>query len=573
MVFVPQLRRGDPLAQLVHDLHVGPAFLRRFDDLRAGEDHAVADAVVADVVHLVLVGHGEDDVGHGGRGRHEDLRDGDEIEALERLVGKPAVGPGDHRIRAHPVVAADGIGRPLQDGLSEIRRGDGHEPRDNAVMGADHLRALVGDEVGADKRGQAHDLGVTGVDVAAGDLEIPGDPHQAGQGAGGIEKVDVVLDGVAPLQGGGFGLGVHPGGLADRLRRHPGDPRNVFRGVLLCVLRQLVEAVGVLLHEILVVKTLLADDVDHGEGQGLDRPGPKLEPEVRLFGQLGPAGVDNDHLGAALELGAHLAVDLPLLAGGGQVAAPEKHQLRRVVQIGDGIKAAGVDARDFPSGMADVLRCDDVGGAEDVGQADQHEVLEPLRHADSEPHGPRAVLLLDLQEILRRLGEGLLPGDALPLPLAPRTGSLQGVLETIGMRETVGGNPSLETGVAPVEVPLGVSFDLDDLVTPDPDQQGAAAVVHPSAVCSDPPDFFCHLLAPFDAIRLEWEGKALVADHRNYVNSDTNTPRARYSGRMNLFVMPGCYRPARKEATAGPADEFYMSQMTYVLDFTGDSAK
>jgi len=42
---------------------------------------------------------------------------------------------------------------------------------------------------------------------------------------------------------------------------------------------------------------------------------------------------------------------------------------------------------------------------------------------------------------------------------------------------------------------------------------------------------------------------------------------------MNLFVMPGYYRPVRKGATAGPADEFYMSQMTYVLDFTGDSAK
>jgi len=170
-----------------------------------------------------------------------------------------------------------------------------------------------------------------------------------------------VFDGIPPLQSGGPGLGVHPGRLSNRFRGDPGDLRNLFRGVLLCVLRQLVEAIGVLLHKGLVVEALRADDVDDGEGEGLDRPGPKLEPEVRLFGELGPSGIDDDHFGAALELGAHLAVDLPLLAGGGQVASPEEHQFCRVMQIGNRIEAAGMDAGDFPAGVADILGGDDVG--------------------------------------------------------------------------------------------------------------------------------------------------------------------------------------------------------------------
>ena len=117
----------------------------------------------------------------------------------------------------------------------------------------------------------------------------------------------------------------------------------------------------VLLHEFPVVEALLADDVYDRQGQGLGRAGAQLEPEVSLLGQLGPPGVDNDHFGATLQLVAHLTVDLPFLAGGGKIAPPEKHQFRGVVQIGNGIETAGVDSRDFPAGMADILGGDDVG--------------------------------------------------------------------------------------------------------------------------------------------------------------------------------------------------------------------
>ena len=161
------------------------------------------------------------------------------------------------------------------------------------------------------------------------------------------------------------------------------------------MLRQIVEPMGVLFDKFLVVQSFLEDDVDDPEGQGLGRTGTQLEPEVGLLGQLGPAGIDDDQLGAVLQLIDHLAGDLPLFVGGGEVAGPEEHQFRGMVEIGNRIEAAGVDARDLPAGVADILGGDDIGRAEDVGQADQDEMLQPLGHADAEPHGPRAVLFLD----------------------------------------------------------------------------------------------------------------------------------------------------------------------------------
>ena len=192
----------------------------------------MADSVVADIVHLVLMGDGEDNVGHGGRRRHEEVRHGHEIEVLEGFVRNPAVGPGDHWIRAHSIITPNGVRLAFQNSLAEKCRGDRHQSRDDAIVGAEHLLALVRNQVGADERSQSHDPGVPGMDVPAWDLEIAGDSHQTGQGAGGVEEVDVVLDGVSPLKGGGLRFGIHPGRLSDRIRGDPGDLRDLLGRVL-----------------------------------------------------------------------------------------------------------------------------------------------------------------------------------------------------------------------------------------------------------------------------------------------------------------------------------------------------
>jgi hypothetical protein len=95
--------------------------------------------------------------------------------------------------------------------------------------------------------------------------------------------------------------------------------------------------------------------MDDPQGQRLGGAGTQLEPEVGLLGQLGLSGIHNDQSGAILQLIAHLAENLTFFIGGGKVAAPEKHQFCRMVEVGNRIEAAGVDAGDFPCRMTDVL--------------------------------------------------------------------------------------------------------------------------------------------------------------------------------------------------------------------------
>ena len=106
-----------------------------------------------------------------------------------------------------------------------------------------------------------------------GHFEVSADRHEADQGAGGIEGVDVVLDGIAPLEGRRFRRGVQPGGLADRVGGNPGDLGDLFRGILFHMPGQVFEAVGVFFDEILVVERFLDDDVEKAQGQRLGRSG------------------------------------------------------------------------------------------------------------------------------------------------------------------------------------------------------------------------------------------------------------------------------------------------------------
>jgi len=173
-----------------------------------------------------------------------------------------------------------------------------------------------------------------GLDVAAGNIEIARDRHKADQRPGRVEGVDVVLDGVSPLDRRRFGGGVSPGGEADLLGGHPGAFLHLFRGVGRDMGGQLREPLGPFLHEFPVVKTLFDDYMNEAQRQGGIGTRTDLEPVLGLFCQVDATRVDDDELRAVLELFQKEAADLPLFVGGGDVAAPED-DFHRKIRVGD----------------------------------------------------------------------------------------------------------------------------------------------------------------------------------------------------------------------------------------------
>ena len=255
---------------------------------------------------------------------------------------------------------------------------------------------------------------------------------------------------------------------------------------------KLVEAVGPLLDELFVIEAFLDDDVEKPQGKRRVRARPQLEPVFGLLGQVDPPRVDDDDLGAVLDLLHQHAADLAFLVGGGDVAPPEDDEFARVVQIRHGVEAAGVHARDLAGGMADVLGGDDVGRAEEIGQADLDEVVEPLGHAHAEGDALGAVLFLHLQQALGHGLQGLIPGDPFPFAFAAAAHALQRVTKPVRVVELVRRGEPLDAGVALAEKARRIPLDLDDLVVLNPHQERAAPVIHARAVCLYPSDVFCH---------------------------------------------------------------------------------
>ena len=108
-----------------------------------------------------------------------------------------------------------------------------------------------------------------------------------------------------------------------------------------------------------------------------------------------------------------------------------------MVKIRHGIKAAGMDAGDLAGSMADILRSNDVGRPEKISQADQDKMIQPLGHADTKGDTPGAVLFFCFQQILGNRAECLRPGNPLPFALPFFPHSFEGMLQAIGMGQTI----------------------------------------------------------------------------------------------------------------------------------------
>ena len=89
-------------------------------------------------------------------------------------------------------------------------------------------------------------------------------------------------------------------------------------------------------------------------------------------------------------------------------------------------------------------------------------------------HAFRAVLLVDLDELRGDLGDGLVPGDALPLVLAALAHAAHGVLVAVGMVQRLDAGHALRAQAALAHRAFGIALDLDDATVLHMRQHGAA---------------------------------------------------------------------------------------------------
>ena len=354
-------------------------------------------------------------------------------------------------------------------------------------------RRLSGRPVGPDELAQPHDRRFHGRDVPARRIQVAADRHKTDQGPGRVEIVGGPFDGVAPLERGRPGRGVHPGRRPDRFGRRPGDGFRPFRRKGVHMPGQVVEAPGPFRHERPVVQSFRNDHLQQGQGQDVVRPRPEGEPEVGPLRQLGPAGVHHHEAGPGPQRAGQLGTDHALLVGGRDVAAPEDGQLGRVVEVGHRIESAGVEAGDLPGRVADILDRRHIGRSEEIGQPDQGEMLQPLGHPLAEGRGPGPVFRADSPQPVGDGRQGLVPTDGCPFSLAPFAGPPQGPAQPVGMGQFVRARRPFGTDVAAVEIPVGVAGHPDDPVVPDPYLEGAAAVIHAAAVGSNPGQVVRHI--------------------------------------------------------------------------------
>ena len=147
-------------------------------------------------------------------------------------------------------------------------------------------------------------------------------------------------------------------------------------------------------------------------------PGLSLQPDVRHVRRLGLAGINDDDLEIALlllpekprpaahvrfrRIGApvHHALGIGHLDGIGGDIAHDRHVDGHVVDAAD------------DAGSEDVVRI-----AEEAGEAASGPVVIAPVGALEESQRLSAVPVLELQQLLTDLAEGLIPGDPLPLAL------------------------------------------------------------------------------------------------------------------------------------------------------------
>ena len=456
--------------------------------------------------HRALHGTGnrQHEVGHEGRRGHEVLENDQELDLLAGLEGHLRVAIGRKRIRAADEQRANLIRIAREDGLEDGRAmglahplggerlaplvlGDLGEtlvagPGGHLVLvGADllgtHLdgQTVVGLEllVGDVSRGTGHAVATGAIEVAA-----DGTQDRTGMHAGTCRAAELI-PGATPLDVAGTVGRVHAGGLTDELGIEPGEGRSPLRRVGLDVVAQLVKALAPLVDEVHVINELVHDDVDHGHGQGRVGTRTQRQPEIRVRGGLGVTRVDDDELQAICALQIGVAVH----AGHGRrtgIEAPQDDALGRA--------EVGLERGPAVDGGLDHEGRDPAqqGVVEAVGRSEQVEEAAPRPVIGTQGTGGGGDclctgLFLDLVDLGGNLGQGLIPGDALPLVLALLARALHRVVDARRIVHERVGLVTASAQATGVGGMVRIAFGVDELAVLDVSQNAAVLMAEIAA--------------------------------------------------------------------------------------------
>ena len=181
-------------------------------------------------------------------------------------------------------------------------------------FGVDPLHAVV--------RTARHVEGVVHQKPAARRVDVAADGHQVDGGQVQGHGAHVLVERKAPLDGRAVARSEQAGRPDDVFHRDLADLGGAFRGPLLHMLGNDVEAGGPLFHELVVVQVFVDDDVQPGAGQRRVGAGTDGQPVFRASAPPGQTRVNGDDLGAHLHALHQPVANVAVGVGGQRLVAP-----------------------------------------------------------------------------------------------------------------------------------------------------------------------------------------------------------------------------------------------------------
>ena len=462
-VVVEVLAQAEPLCQLLHDPVVRLRVEQGLDDLVPLDDEGPQRLLRVERVLALQVGRlREDDVGLPGHVRGEDVDGADELHLIDHPLG---LGPVRHAVER--VLLVD------HPPLHRVRLALEHIFPAHVVDAVPCIVEGVGDGHAVDPGGfgviEGGNQGVAEADRAARDQAAHGVPvpHDGVDDGNGTPELGLVaVEGAPPAvveDALGRRIGEVAGDLHDPFGRHGALRGRPLGRVGLYVLLELVESVGVALHEALVVELLFDDHMDHGEHQGQVGAGLDGDPDVGLARRHRVAGVDVDELVAVVQVLEE--IDRVRCENRLGPVGPGHDDEAAVPYVREREGAVGMEEAHVVGHQALRGVPEGVGGPEGLGHVEEEVLLEPLGGAKHD--ALRAVALLELEEFLGRVVQGLFPARPPPLPGPPRPGADKGVLQAVRVvgdlqgRLPPGAEPPLGLRVIRISVQLGHHAVLD----------------------------------------------------------------------------------------------------------------